>query len=167
MSYQEQPNAIKFRGKLVHPYNHGNNKLHSMTGEKFLENNQPQQPNERQNLQNQTDKTIAKIQLETASINLRHINNHLCFEQNDKNTGGKLVGLIDSTIGQNYILNERTKLGRKLKLRNPFFIQTIHGQIEISYFVRVNLFSHVINFFLIDYLNGFDLVLGTNGLQTV
>lgn len=113
------------------------------------------------------NKTVDEISNENASINLRRINNQLCFERHDLQTGKKLIGLVDLMNEQNYILSEKAKHGNILKLRKTFFIETIHGQIEISHFVKINLFSHCMNFFVTDYLDGFDLVLGRDGMRII
>lgn len=131
---------------------------------------QSQQSNENQSAdetQNHFDESTSEIRYETASIHLKRLNNLLCFERNDKRTNRRLLGLIDMRSKFNYISKENAQFGKILKLKKPFFVETIYGQTPISHFVFVNLFSHDIPFLIVDFLQNFDFTLGMGGLRKI
>lgn len=90
-----------------------------------------------------------------------------CFERTDRLTGKKLVSLIDTGASNNYILSKRVKHGQLIRLKNPLLVGTIHGKSEITHYVKVNLFSHSLRFFVMNYLGNFDLILGMDGLRRI
>lgn len=166
---QQQSNVTKFGEDHHSNYGkHTNGKFNSMFGRKFSEhNNQSQQSNELQNYSKVKKGATEATSFETACIPIRRIKNELCFEKIDRLTGKKLVGSIDMRVGNNYILRKNIKLGKILKLRKQFFIETIHGQIKISEFVIINLFSYDLQFFIVDFLDNFDFVFGMNSLREI
>lgn len=95
------------------------------------------------------------------------MNNLPCFHRTDKRTGNKLIGLIDTGATNNYISKEHTKNGKIYKLKKSLFVKTIHGQSEISCYVRVNLFSHDLVFFVVNDIGKFDILLGFDGLRKI
>lgn len=140
-----------------------------MVERKFLDNNsQSQQSNQYQCLNKMHDQfsdTMNKIPSKTSSISIKRMNNELCFEQTDRNTGNKFIGLIDMRLNNNFISKENAKNGKAIQLTKPFFVETIYGKTKISHYVRVNLFSYNMPFLIIDDLQNFDFVLGMIGLR--
>lgn len=90
-----------------------------------------------------------------------------CFDRTDQLTGTKLITLIDTGATNNYILTKNVEHGKLIRLRKPLFVRTIHGRSEISYYVKVKIFSKVLNFFVIDSLGNFDSILGMHGLRKI
>lgn len=89
------------------------------------------------------------------------MNGLLCFERIDKQTNNKLIGKIDTGIQNNYILKDKTKHAKLIKFKRSF----LFNGFKITHFVRINLFSHDLVFCVMDYIENFDLILGTNGLR--
>lgn len=151
--------------------NIGDSKFNSTLEGKFSKNsNQSQQSNDFQitdNAQNDFDLTIGEISYEAADVFIRQIKNELYFEQIDKKTGKRLLGLVDKKNENNYILRENVIHEKLLRLEEPFNVETVFGQIQISHFVCLNLFSNDIPFFVTDFLGNFDLVFGTNAIEIV
>lgn len=190
--HQENSNQIQSKSIQVEPINQSSlitDKINAMFRGNFFEINQSQQSkaihtinnklfesgleknnptnDQAEKLNHRFDETMNKILYESRSIKLKREDNNLCFERHDLQTGKKLIGLVDLMNEENYILSEMVKHGNKFKLKNSFFIETNQGKIEISHFVKVHLFSHSMRFFLADYLDGFDLTLGRNGLKII
>lgn len=89
-----------------------------------------------------------------------------CFDQTVRTTNKKLVNLVDTGAGKNYITEEQSKLGKLVKLKKPFFVKTIHGT-EIRNYVIINLFSHDLKCYILDFLGNFDLIIGMDGLRKI
>lgn len=75
-----------------------------------------------------------------------------CFTRTDKRTGKKLNCLIDSGATNNYISKDNIKHGKIHKLKTSIFVKTIHGQSEISSYVKISLFTHNLTFYLLENL---------------
>lgn len=97
----------------------------------------------------------------------RRIKNLPCFDRTNKQTGNKLIGLIDTGATNNYVSTNNTEKAKLIKLKNSIFIKTIHGYSEISHYVKINLFSYDLIFFVLDYIGNFDLILGMDGLRRI
>lgn len=142
--------------------NQTNCKFNSSFEGNFLENtNQSRQSN------HQNQRSIESIPYETASIPIKRLKNIFCFERTDKQTQRKLLGLIDMGMKYNLISERNVKHGKLLKLKYPTFIETEFGQFKIFNFVKVNVFSHVLNFLVVDTLGEFDILLGMDGLEKI
>lgn len=89
------------------------------------------------------------------------------FERIDRRTGKTLFSLIDTGATNNYILKQNVENGKLIQLRKPLLVKTIHGRSEITHYVKVNLFSHDLKFFVTDYLGNFNLILGIHGLRKI
>lgn len=90
-----------------------------------------------------------------------------CFPRIDKQTGKELISLVDTGASNNYISRKNVKHGKLIKLRKPLIVKTIHGKSEITNYVKVNLFSHDLKCFILDFLGNFDLILGMDGLRKI
>lgn len=156
---QQQANETEVDKRKINqdnPSNQHNEKFHATLERQFLIDNQSQQSNEHQ-IQNQFDVTIDEIPYETASIAIKRINGLLCFEQCDKESG-KMIGLIDMKVNNNYISREIVKNEKLLELKKPICSDTTHGEIKIS---------NDISFSVVDFLGNFDFVLGMDGLKKI
>lgn len=95
------------------------------------------------------------------------MNNLPCFTRTDEQTGNKLLSLVDCGATNNYISSKFTKNGKLFKLKRSFVVKTIHGRSEITHYVKINLFSHDLIFFIMESLGNFDLILGMDGLRKI
>lgn len=74
--------------------------------------------------------------------------------------------MVDSGSTNNYI-RANLHLGNRIKLTKPIIAKTLHGQSEIHYKQQILLLKHNLEFFEIDKLLDFDLILGEHGLRQV
>lgn len=91
------------QSKKVHTIN--NKHFESGQEKNSLTNEQAEEFNDHQN-----DGTKSKILYETTSNSLKRMDNNLCFERHDMQTGKKLIGLVDLTNEENYISRLSTKI---------------------------------------------------------
>lgn len=89
------------------------------------------------------------------------------FERVDQRSGKKLIGLVDTGATNNYITEENVKNANILNLKGPILVKTIHGQSRIFRYVRIQIFSHDLTFFVVDFLDKFDMILGFDGLRKI
>lgn len=52
-------------------------------------------------------------------------------------------------------------------MKNSKVVKTIHGNSEITHYVKVNLLSHDLKFYVMDFLGKFDFILGMDGLRQI
>lgn len=90
-----------------------------------------------------------------------------CFDRVDQQSGKKLTGLVDTGATNNYITEENTRGGKIFHLKKPILVETIHGQSKIDRYVRINIFSHNLVFFIVEFLGKFDILLGFDGLRKI
>lgn len=145
--------------------------IDSQCTKKFKSMNKENFPQSQQTIglqmENQFKDSTDDIPCKTASIFIERINNFLCFNRTNRQTNEKLLGLIDMRIRNNFISRKNVKHGKILKLKKPTFIETILGKFEIFNYVKVNIFSHDLNFLIVDSLEQFDIVLGFDGLSKI
>lgn len=101
----------------------------------------------------------------TSSIFLQRRDNLLSFERHDMQTSKKLTGLIDIGTSNNYISRKNANHGQLIRLSKPIRITTRLGKLDVNHYVKINLFSHSLNFLIVDDLGDFDFSLGMNGLR--
>lgn len=89
------------------------------------------------------------------------------FSRTNKKTGHTLIGLVDTGATNNYISEENIDKNLLLKLKTPISVKTIHGISQILSFIRINIFSRDLTFFILKKTGKFDLILGMNGLRKI
>lgn len=172
-SNQQQSNAMKNDKKTIYRSNQNNredNKFDATIKRKFSGYNQSQQSNQNRATKSmpcEIDKPTDVIAYETDSIPIEFIKNSWCFERRNVQTEQKLLGLIDMRTEDNYISKQNVNHGKLFKLKKSFYIEFIHGQIKITHYVKVNLFSYDMPFYVVDeqFMGNFDLVLGMVSLR--
>lgn len=87
------------------------------------------------------------------------------FIQTDKQSGRKFKILIDTGATSNYCI--KLDIGRKLVLKKPIHIRTIHNNETIESYYRINLLLEQHIFYEVDNLGNFDMILGMRGLRKV
>lgn len=73
--------------------------------------------------------------------------------------------MIDTGATNSYISEENAKEGKILDLKKPIILNTIHGKSKIFRYVKLNIFSHDLMFFVVDSLGTFDMLLGFDSLR--
>lgn len=90
-----------------------------------------------------------------------------CFDRIDQQTGNSFLTLVDSGATNNYVLRKNVTHGKLIKLKSSIFVKTILGNSEITHFVKINLFSHDLKFYVLNFLGNFDAILGMDGLRKI
>lgn len=103
--------------------------------------------------------------IHNSSFFLQNKNHKLSFERHDKQTGKKVVGLIEIANLNNFITKSKVKHGVHIELVKPIEVQTKKGKVKITHYVLVNLFSHSLKFLIVEDLGDVDLTIGMNGLR--
>lgn len=114
---------------------------------------------------NKETQSKTEVKGNTSSVFLKRINNKLSFERRDLKSGKKLIGLIDAGVCNNYITRKNVRHGELIRLTKPFEIKTTRGKVFIEDMVKIDMFSHTMNFFIVDYLENFDLSIGMDSLR--
>lgn len=72
--------------------------------------------------------------------------------------------LVDSGSTNNYI-RSNLKLGNRIKLNKPTITKTLHGTSKIQYKQKINILQQNLDFYELEQLNDFDMILGEKSLR--
>lgn len=75
--------------------------------------------------------------------------------------------MVDIVQEQNFYLKTNVNFTKLFKFEKSFWVEFKDHEIEITHFVKVNLFNHEMDFLVVDFLEGYDFLLGKSGLNKI